>query len=65
MTMEDFENILPYSVGYDGDQWNDENGEEVPFDVIAWRPMPDPYRPQKSVGGDYRQQIMEKFLKVE
>ena len=33
--------------------------------VIAWRPISEPYRPQKSVGDDYKKQIMEKFLKVE
>lgn len=33
--------------------------------IVAWRPLPFPYRLQKSVGGDYRQQIMERFLKVE
>ena len=64
-TMEDFENVLPYCAGYDGYQWNDENGEEIPFDVIAWRPMPEAYRPQKSVGDDYKRQIMERFCRVE
>lgn len=39
-----------------------------PFeDVIAYYPKPFiPYRPkQKAVGEDYKQQIMERFLKVE
>lgn len=34
-------------------------------DVIAWRPLPEPYRPQKSVGEDYKQQIMDRFMKTE
>lgn len=43
-TQTDFENILPYFVGYDGHGWNDADGEKIPFDVIAWMPLPDPYR---------------------
>lgn len=43
MTMTDFENILPYHVGYDGKQWNNSDGEQIPFDVIAWQPLPEPY----------------------
>lgn len=45
MTLEDFENILPYHVGYDGNQWNNSDGEQIPFDVVAWQPTPEPYRP--------------------
>lgn len=41
---DDFENILPYFVGWDGEQWNDEDGEKCPFEVIAWMPYPMPYR---------------------
>lgn len=44
MTQEDFESILPYHVGYDGKQWNDMEGNQIPFEVIAWRPAPkEPY----------------------
>lgn len=43
MIMEDFENILPYHVGYDGNQWNNSDGEQIPFDVIAWQPLPEAY----------------------
>lgn len=43
-TQTDFENILPYFVGYDGHGWNDADGEEIPFEVIAWQPLPEPYR---------------------
>lgn len=45
-TQTDFENILPYFVGYDGHRWNDADGEEIPFDVIAWQPLPQPYQPK-------------------
>ena len=43
-TQTDFENILPYFVGYDGHSWNDEDGEEIPFEGIAWMPLPEPYQ---------------------
>ena len=43
-TQTDFENILPYFVGYDGETWNDADGEEIPFEVIAWQPLPLPFR---------------------
>ena len=41
---EIFENILPYFVGYDGETWNDADGEEIPFEVIAWQKLPHPYQ---------------------
>ena len=44
VTQTDFENILPYFVGYDGESWNDEDGNEIPFEVIAWKPLPEPYK---------------------
>ena len=45
-TQADFENILPYFVGYDGETWNDADGEEIPFEVIAWQKLPQPYQPK-------------------
>ena len=45
-TQTDFENILPYVVGYDGHGWNDADGEEIPFEVLAWRKLPLPYQPK-------------------
>ena len=42
-TQTDFENILPYFVGYDGHGWNNAYGEKIPFEVIAWMPLPEPY----------------------
>lgn len=35
-----FLNLLPYFVGWDGEQWNDYDGEECPFEVYAWMPLP-------------------------
>ena len=43
-TQTDFENILPYVVGYDGDSWNDSDGNVIPFEVIAWQPLPETYK---------------------
>ena len=48
-TQTDFENILPYFVGYDGQSWNDADGEEIPFEVIAWQQLPKPYKLNGSV----------------
>ena len=44
VTQTDFENILPYFVGYDGESWNDEDGNVMPFEVIAWQPLPEPFK---------------------
>ena len=45
-TQTEFENILPYFVGYDGETWNDADGEKIPFEVLAWQPIPQPYQPK-------------------
>lgn len=47
-TQDEFENILPYFVGYDGKTWNNADGEPIPFEVIAWMPLPKPFEPQES-----------------
>ena len=44
MTGQMFETILPYFVGWDGKQWNDSEGEQCPYEVIAWMPLPEPYK---------------------
>lgn len=43
-TQDEFENILPYFVGYDGETWNNADGEPIPFEVTAWMPLPQPYK---------------------
>lgn len=43
MTGALFPNLLPYFVGWDGEQWNDADGEQCPFEVLAWMPLPKPY----------------------
>lgn len=47
MTGALFPNLLPYFVGWDGEQWNDADGEQCPFEVLAWMPLPDPYEVEK------------------
>ena len=42
----DFPNILHYFVGWDGEQWNDEDGIKCPYEVIAWMKLPEPYKPK-------------------
>ena len=34
--------LLPYFAGYDGDGWNDGDGQRVPFEVTHWQPLPQP-----------------------
>lgn len=48
VTGEDFENLLPCFAGFDGEQWNDGDGEEIPFDVIAWMKLPEPYKEESN-----------------
>ena len=38
MTGEMFENLLPYFVGWDGEQWNDGDGQQCPFE------LPEPFK---------------------
>lgn len=40
MTGTDFLNVLPYFVGWDGKQWNDYEGNQCPFEVKYWMPVP-------------------------
>ncbi|MCC8163430.1 MAG: DUF551 domain-containing protein [Lachnospiraceae bacterium] len=41
-TGEDYTTLLPRFAGYDGERWNDDDGQEVPFEVLAWRKLPEP-----------------------
>ena len=36
--------LYPDFVGYDGETWNDADGKPIPFEVIAWMPLPEPYK---------------------
>lgn len=44
---DDFLNYLPYFAGYDGEQWNDGDGMQVPFEVEYWMPLPSLPEPPK------------------
>lgn len=46
-TGEEFENILPEFVGYDGETWNGADGKPIAFEVVAWMPLPKPYKEDK------------------
>lgn len=47
---------------FENGKWIDD--EEDYQCIIAWQPLPEPYRPgQKTVGEDYKQQIMGRFLR--
>ena len=52
MTGQMFETILPYHVGWDGERWNDADGEQCPFEVTAWIPLPKPYKAESEVNTD-------------
>ena len=39
---EPHEVLLPYFAGYDGTNWNDGDGQTVPFEVTHWMPLPAP-----------------------
>lgn len=40
--------LYPEFVGYDGETWNNADGNPIPFEVIAWMPLLKPYEPQES-----------------
>lgn len=43
-SMQDYENIYPEPVGCVGESWYDSNGQMIPLEVLAWMPLPEPYR---------------------
>ena len=44
LTGEEFENLYPEFVGWDGETWNDADGKPIPLEVIAWQRLPFPYK---------------------
>ena len=34
--------LLPYFAGFDGTNWNDGDGQTIPFEVTHWMPLPEP-----------------------
>lgn len=56
---------IPTALYYAGNgKWCDAVKQDF-YPVTAWRPFPGPYRPKRHVGSDFRQQIRDRFLKVE
>ena len=41
---EPYRVIYPDFVGYDGKTWHDADGMVIPFEVIAWIQLPEPYK---------------------
>lgn len=46
-TGEDFPNLYPNFVGWDGERWNNDDGEDIHMEVIAWMPLPKPWKGEK------------------
>ena len=38
---DDSLNYLPYFAGWDGERWNDGDGNQVPFEVAYWMKLPE------------------------
>lgn len=42
-----FLNYYPEFIGWDGERWNDADGEEIPIDVVYWMRLPQIPEPPK------------------
>lgn len=40
----EYDTIYNEIVGWDGDGWNDSDGWTLPYEVVAWMPLPEPPR---------------------
>lgn len=47
MTGDTFLNYYPEYIGFDGESWNDCDGEEIPLEVVYWMKMPQIPEPPK------------------
>ena len=64
VTIEGASKATTLHYDFQGKKWFDEDGNI--YRVSAWCPIPEAYQPvQKAVGGDYKQQIMDRFMRVE
>jgi hypothetical protein len=44
--------LLPYVVGYDGEGWNDIDGQTIPFEVTHWKRIVLPAGPEEGKDGE-------------
>lgn len=51
-SMQDYENIYPEPVGCVGESWYDSDGQMIPLEVLAWMPLPEPYRESEVANGE-------------
>lgn len=51
-SMQDYENIYPEPVGCVGESWYDSDGQMIPLEVLAWMPLPEPYRGSEEENGE-------------
>lgn len=40
--------MYPHFAGYDGEQWNDGDGDKVPLEITRWMPLPEPPKGERS-----------------
>ena len=43
----EYDQIYHEIVGYDGEGWNDVDGWTLPYEVIAWMPLPEPAKMER------------------
>lgn len=53
----------PYSAYWDGENWTEDYRNEPIRGIIAWQPLPEPYKPNKD--NSATEHIMSRFMKVE
>lgn len=61
-TIKGAEKATTLKYSWDG-AWFDDNGNV--YNVIAWRPLPEPYKPKKDIAASGKEHIMSRFMTVE
>lgn len=62
VTIKGAEKATTLKYSWDG-AWFDDNGNG--YNVIAWRPLPEPYKPKKDIAASGKEHIMSRFMTVE
>lgn len=61
-----FDNAFELATYVNGEGWILENYPECENPkVIAWQPLPEPYKPKKDITASGKEHIMSRFMKVE